>query len=162
MAPLIKPGAIIQDDWVKYDRFRSLGGAQRVLASRADLDRYPRFFERSLFELGLQLDVDDAVEDIAGWLPRLSLVSLDFPSFADGRAFSQARLLRERFDYHAEIRARGEVLRDQLSFMQRCGFTQFSLAEGEDVEQALSAFADISLSYQPEPLRQRLDQVVNA
>ena len=71
-------------------------------------------------------------------------------SFADGRAFSQARLLRERFSFQGDIHAQGEVLRDQLSFMQRCGVSQFRLAEREDTELALSAFADISKNYQPE------------
>jgi uncharacterized protein (DUF934 family) len=139
----------IIDDWVRYDRFRSLGGARRVLVSIEDLKRCPRYFERSLFELGVELAAEDRVDDIAGWLPRLGLVSLNFGAFADGRPFSQAKLLRERFAYRGDIRAHGQVLRDQLSFMQRCGINQFSLAEGEDVELALAAFQDISESYQP-------------
>ncbi len=67
-----------------------------------------------------------------------------------GRAFSQARLLRERMAYRGDIRAQGDVLRDQLSFMQRCGFTQFQLADSEEISLALNAFSDISHSYQPE------------
>ena len=75
---------------------------------------------------------------------------LKFEGFSDGRAFSQARLLRERYRFTGEIRARGEVLRDQLSFMQRCGFTEFELEDNTDIKLALSAFGDISHSYQPE------------
>ena len=71
-------------------------------------------------------------------------MQLNFLSFADGRAFSQARLLRERYDYRGDIRAHGEVLRDQLSFMQRCGINQFNLAEGEDLELALAALSTTS------------------
>jgi uncharacterized protein (DUF934 family) len=150
MTTVINLFEVIVDDWVRYDRFCSLGGTRRVLVSFEDLGRYPRFFERSLFELGVELEADDEIDDIAGWLPRLDLVSLNFGVFADGRPFSQAKLLRDRFDYRGNIRAHGEVLRDQLSFMQRCGINQFCLAEGEDVELALGAFADISESYQPE------------
>jgi len=83
------------------------------------------------------------------WLPRFELVRLHFNAFSDGRPFSQAMLLRERYAYRGNIRAHGDVLRDQLSFMQRCGINQFSLAESEDVDLALAAFQDISESYQP-------------
>lgn len=161
MTTAINLSEVIIDDWVRYDRFRSLGGARRVLVSIEDLKRYPRYFERSLFELGVELAAEGRVDDIAGWLPRLGLVSLNFGAFADGRAFSQARLLRERFAYRGDIRAHGQVLRDQLSFMQRCGINQFSLAEGEDVELALAAFQDISESYQPELVQLEIGQAAN-
>jgi uncharacterized protein (DUF934 family) len=161
MTIAINLSEIIVDDWVRYDRFRSLGGARRVLVSIEGLKRYPRYFERSLFQLGVELAAEDRVDDIADWLPRLGLVSLNFGAFADGRPFSQAKLLRERFAYRGDIRAHGQVLRDQLSFMQRCGINQFSLAEGEDVELALAAFQDISESYQPELVQLEIGQAAN-
>ena len=161
MTTAISLSEVIIDDWVRYDRFRSLGGARRVLVSIEDLKRYPRYFERTLFELGVELAAEDRVDDIAGWLPRLGLVSLNFGAFADGRPFSQAKLLRERFAYRGDIRAHGQVLRDQLSFMQRCGINQFSLAEGEDVELALAAFQDISESYQPELVQLEIGKAAN-
>jgi uncharacterized protein (DUF934 family) len=132
-----------------------------VLVSIEDLRRYPRYFERSLFQLGVELEADDQIDDIVGWLTRLDLISLNFDVFADGRPFSQAKLLRDRFGYRGDIRAHGEVLRDQLSFMQRCGINQFCLAEGEDVELALGAFADISESYQPGRVPLEIGQVAN-
>jgi uncharacterized protein (DUF934 family) len=161
MTTVINLSEVIVDDWVRYDRFRALGVVSRVLVSLDDLGRYPRYFERSLFQLGVELEADDEIDDIAGWLPRLDLVSLNFGAFADGRPFSQAKLLRDRFGYRGDIRAYGEVLRDQLSFMQRCGINQFGLAEGEDVELALGAFADISESYQPELVQLEPGQVAN-
>ena len=100
--------------------------------------------------LGVELEATDRVADIEALLARLQLVVLNFTAFADGRAFSQARLLRERFSFQGDIRAQGEVLRDQLSFMQRCGVSQFCLTDSEDVDLALNAFTDISKSYQPE------------
>jgi len=149
METVIDLNAQIDDEWVCYDRYRSLGNAKRVLVSVADLTRYPCYFERSILRLGLDLDVDDSVEEIKAWLPRFELVRLHFNAFSDGRPFSQAMLLRERYAYRGNIRAHGDVLRDQLSFMQRCGINQFSLAESEDVDLALAAFQDISESYQP-------------
>lgn len=154
MATVIDLSAVVIDEWVRYDRYRSLGGATRVLVSVANLARYPLFFERSTLRLGLDLEVGDLVGEVSAWLPRFELVRLNFAAFSDGRPFSQARLLRERFAYRGDIRAHGQVLRDQLSFMQRCGINQFSLADGENVDLALAAFQDISESYQP-PLQHR-------
>ena len=152
MATVIDTSSVIADDWVRFDRRRPLGAATRVLVSVTDLARYPQYFERNLLTLGADLGADDAVEDLSDWLPRLHLIRLTFGVFTDGRPFSQARLLRERYGYRGDIRAHGQVVRDQLAFMQRCGINQFSLAEGEDVELALAAFAEISDSYQP-PVR---------
>jgi uncharacterized protein (DUF934 family) len=141
---------IIDDKWIKLDDMEPIGNAAWVIVNvarlRADWER----FEPTGLSLGVELDVTDLVADIEVMLPRLELVVLNFAAFADGRAFSQARLLRERFSFQGEIRAQGEVLRDQLSFMQRCGISQFRLADSEDADMALSAFTDISNSYQPE------------
>ena len=136
-------------EWVRFDRQAIPVATGRLLVDTADLLRYPRYFQRTVLELGLNLEPEDRVSEIQGWLPRLRLVQLNFSSFADGRAFTQARLLRERYDYRGDIRANGEVLRDQLAFMRRCGINQFNLAQGEDMESALAAFDDISHSYQP-------------
>jgi len=143
----------VADDWLRYDRFRALGDAQRVLVGSADLEKYPRYFERAQFRLAIDLEPGEAIESVAGWLPRLDLVVLNFSAFADGRAFSQARLLRERFEFSGDIRAQGQVVRDQLAFMHRCGINQFVLEDGEQIESALAALSDISVSYQPEPVR---------
>ena len=161
MKSVIDLSEVIVDDWVRYDRFRPLGGVRRVLVNLEDLERYPRYFERSLFQLGVELEAEDQIDDIAGWLPRIDLISVNFGGFADGRPFSQAKLLRDRFGYRGDIRARGEVVRDQLSFMQRCGINQFCLAEGEDLELALAAFHDISESYQPVLIQLEIGQAAN-
>jgi len=150
MAIVINSCEVIEDDWIQYDRKRLIGCASRVVASVADLEKYRKFFKRAVFQLGVELEVTAAIEEIQEWLPRLDLVILNFDNFADGRAFSQARILRERYRYEGDIRAQGEVLRDQLSFMQRCGINQFDLGDSEDVDLALNSFSDISKNYQPE------------
>ena len=80
--------------------------------------------------VGVLLSGADAVEDMAYDLPRLSLVALSFPKFRDGRAYTSARLLRERFGFDGEIRAVGDVGREQAGFMVRCGFDAFEPSDG--------------------------------
>jgi len=97
---------------------------------------------------GVWLDSKDAVETIAADLRRLPLIAVRFPVFADGRGYSTARLLRERYGYSGEIRAIGDVGRDLLLNMQRCGIDAFALREGEDVEGALAAFDELPATSQ--------------
>ncbi|MFM1960900.1 MAG: hypothetical protein RL588_2417 [Pseudomonadota bacterium] len=84
--------------------------------------------------LGVRLSPDDAVESLEGRLGGVSLVALDFPKFRDGRAFTSARLLRTRLGFRGEVRAVGDVLRDQAGFMVRCGFDAFVPSDGSDPE----------------------------
>ena len=90
--------------------------------------------------------------DIATVLPEIAerpLIALDFPAFPDGRAYSQARLLAERFQFRGELRATGKaVVRDQIGFMVRCGFTSFELREGQDPVACLAAVHEFSVPYQ--------------
>ncbi len=86
-------------------------------------------------KVGVRLESDQAVEDLAPDLPRISVVALAFPKFRDGRHFSSARLLRERFGYTGEIRAVGEALRELAFFMIRCGFDAFEPADGSTPEE---------------------------
>jgi uncharacterized protein (DUF934 family) len=85
--------------------------------------------------VGVRLESHEQVETLAYDLPRLSVVALAFPKFGDGRAYSFARLLRERFGFKGEVRAVGDVLREQAGFMVRCGFDAFEPADGSTVEQ---------------------------
>ena len=86
-------------------------------------------------KVGVRLEADGAVESLEAILPKLSVVALTFPKFRDGRHFSSARLLRERFGYAGEIRAVGEVLRELAAFMMRCGFDAFEPADGSTPEE---------------------------
>jgi uncharacterized protein (DUF934 family) len=97
---------------------------------------------------------------LAGDLDRLPLVAVSFPKFSDGRGFSTARLLRERYGYRGELRAVGDVLRDQLLFLARCGFDAFALRADQDPDAALAAFDELTEAYQagvdqPVPLFRR-------
>lgn len=79
----------------------------------------------------------------------LWMIELVFDSFAEGRGYSQARLLRERHDFLGDLRASGDVSRDRIAFLERCGVNEFVLNPDTDPSQALEAFTEISLQYQP-------------
>ncbi len=98
--------------------------------------------------LGVWLNSDQFADQLGEEAQQLPLVAVNFPGFMDGRGFSTARLLRERYGYSGELRATGSIIRDQLFFLQRCGFNSFDLPEGADLEAAMNSFNDFSETYQ--------------
>ncbi|RQW81962.1 MAG: DUF934 domain-containing protein [Methylococcus sp.] len=110
--------------------------------------------------VGVRLAAADDPEALANDLATLSLIVLDMAAFTDGRPFSQARLLRDRYGYTGELRARGDFLRDQMFFLSRVGVDVFEFPEGTDLQDRLKAFDEFSVTYQaasdtPEPLYRR-------
>ncbi len=103
--------------------------AADVIVSRARLEGADDALWRCR-RLGVRLLADEPVEALAPFLPRLATVTLEFPKFKDGRAYSGAAILRGRFGYRGEVRAVGEVLREQAGFMVRAGFDAFIPADG--------------------------------
>ncbi len=96
----------------------------------------------------VRLEPSDDPASVADRLDRVARIEVSFPKFGDGRGYSIARLLRERYGYKGELRAVGHITRDLLFFMESCGFDAFELREGEDPHEALAAFDDFSESYQ--------------
>lgn len=90
------------------------------------------------------IETEELLED----LEHFSLIALDFPAFKDGRSYSHARLLRDRYAYKGDVRAIGDVLRDQLFFMYRCGIDSYEVREDKDIEDALKGFEDFTVLYQ--------------
>lgn len=106
-------------------------------------------------DAGVRLPNDVEPADAAPLLDGAARVAIPFPHFKDGRGYSLARLLRERFGYRGELRAVGDVLRDQLQAMRRCGFDAFEMKAGKDPHDGLRAFTEFDVTYQPaadEPL----------
>ena len=103
-------------------------------------------------ELGVWLAGSEEPGELAADLPRLAVVAVDFPKFADGRGYSIARLLKSRHGYRGELRAIGEVLRDQFFYLTRCGFTALQPRPGrytaEQLQAALASLHDFSEPYQ--------------
>lgn len=98
--------------------------------------------------IGVWLEPDDDPAELVPDLPSLGLVAVHFPKFTDGRGYSTAALLRTRHHYAGELRAFGDVGRDQLFYLKRCGFDSFSLAAQRDPEAAITSLEDFSLRYQ--------------
>ena len=99
--------------------------------------------------LGVTLEPGVAIAEIARDLPRLQLVTLHFNKFRDGRAFTQARVLREQFGFEGEIRAVGHVLPDQYLFLLRCGFSTVDVTDESRVVRFAEALKQHSVAYQP-------------
>ena len=144
---LIKNDALVQDSFqhvpdteplpqgdviVSLDRFGSEGDALLARPGR----------------VGVRVRSDQTPDILAAALPQLAVVAIEFPKYVDGRGYSIARLLRERMGFEGELRAVGNVLRDQLFYMRRCGFNAFELEPGKDVTDALEAFKEYSVVYQ--------------
>jgi uncharacterized protein (DUF934 family) len=103
--------------------------------------------------LGVWLTGDEDPVDIEHDLDLFDLIAVCFSSFTDGRGYSIARLLRERYGWKGELRAIGDIQRDQMHYLMRCGFDAFELRVGEDVEAALAAYDDFTEAYQASPDR---------
>ena len=99
--------------------------------------------------VGVRLRSDQRIDALLGDLDSVPAIALDFPNLGDGRHFTTARLLRERHGYRGEIRATGQVLRDQFLFMHRCGFDAFEVKSADMLEAWHKAMGELSLSYQP-------------
>lgn len=112
--------------------------------------------------IGVRLAGADVVDEIVADLKHIALVALEFGSVTEGRGYSQARVLRERHGYFGEIRAIGDLSRDRLAFMERCGFNAFELRAECDLHDALQAFGEISLAYQAVGDRQTLIAALRA
>ena len=160
--PLIKAGRFVSDPWehVADDAAIPAGAPASVSFRRWSAERDALLRRGGL--LGLRLPNDVAVATLGPDIASFALIVLTFPRFTDGRAYSQARLLRGRFGYRGELRASGEVLRDQLLFMRRCGFDAFAVSERAVTENWLTGFGDFDVFYQPgegeEPWAMRLRQ----
>lgn len=149
MSTLIRNLRIEADDYILLADDAALPASGKVIVSHARWLAERDALLASGLSVGIKLP---NTVDVATVLPEIGerpLLELDFPSFPDGRAYSQARLLAERFQYQGELRAAGKaVVRDQIGFMVRCGFTSFALRDGQDPAACLAAVHEFSVPYQ--------------
>ena len=156
---IIKDRNIVEDNWLHLDDETELVAGDITVSLERWQEQHDTLSQHQA-GLGLRLTGDDPLEEIVPDLAGFSLIVLVFPAFTDGRCYSFARLLRDRYDYEGEIRAQGDILHDQLFYMEQCGINSFELANENRIVDALSAFDDFSESYQttvlkPEPLYRR-------
>jgi len=145
---IIKDGAIVEDPFVHVADGVELPASGDVIVS---LDRYlaqREALKRREGRVGVRLRSDQEAKLAAPYVAELPVIAVEFPGFKDGRGYTTGRLLRERFGYAGQLRAVGDVLRDQLFYMRRCGFDAFELKSGKDVQGALQAFQEFTVTYQ--------------
>jgi len=147
--------ALIKDGRVAEDAWRTLPDDQPVIGNGPVIISYDRWRDhrdaltRHNGPLGIRMKSSQPPALIADDVQRFDLIALEFPTMGDGRGYSHARLLRERHQFKGELRAVGDITKDLLFFMQRCGFDSFELPAGRDPENALGALKSFSVAYAP-------------
>lgn len=147
--PLVKNARITTDLFVHVADGAELPGDGAVLITAARFLENPEAMLKRAGKAGVIWPNNRAVDDLVPYLDRLAAVALVFPTFRDGRAYSQARLLRERHGYDGELRATGQVLRDQFVFMSRAGFDAFEVKKDADADAFAETMKRYSVFYQP-------------
>ena len=147
--PLVKGGKIAGDSFAHLADDAALPQEGDVLVSAARFLQEPDALLGRAGKVGVIWPNSRDVDDLVPYLDRLAAVALVFPTFRDGRAYSQARLLRERFSWRGELRATGQVLRDQFVFMLRAGFDAFEVKKDSDAEAFAQTAKRYSVFYQP-------------
>lgn len=163
MPKLIKDGSIVDNEWQLLDK-QAADETVEVPAGKVIVhlnvwkSQREQLSQRS--DVGVWLESDQNAEELGNDAIDLPLVAVNFPTFMDGRGFTNGRLLRERFGFSGELRAIGNFMRDQLYYLKRCGFNAFDCNEEIDQNAALTSLNDFSESYQaaadqPVPLYRR-------
>ncbi|MBU6464320.1 MAG: DUF934 domain-containing protein [Bradyrhizobium sp.] len=147
--PLVKGGKIAIDAFVRVADDAELPDGGALLMSAARFLENPEAISRRPGKIGVIWPNNRDVDDLVPHLDRLAVVALVFPTFRDGRAYSQARLLRERYGFRSELRATGQVLRDQFVFMLRAGFDAFEVKKESDADAFTNTAGRYSVFYQP-------------
>jgi uncharacterized protein (DUF934 family) len=141
MPRLIRDGAITEDTWSPLD----IDSSAPVSGQVCSLEQWLQLANKN--GSAVQLEPGDEVSALLGDLDRIALIQVNFPAFTDGRGFSYARELRER-GFEGEIRAVGNFIRDQLTYLVRVGFNAFQLADESGLEASLASLKDFNEHYQ--------------
>lgn len=144
---IIKDNQITNDAWEYKPDDTDLGDGD-VTISLARLQQNGDELKNHNGKLGVRITPADSTDVIADYLPNLALVELYFPELADGRLFSHAWLLRNRYDYTGEIRATGQFLPDQVFYLSRVGVNSFYPGNEADLSATLAGLNDFSVNYQ--------------
>lgn len=153
MQKLVKDGAIVDNEWALLEKPEAEPAAAAVPAGKVIVPLNVWLAQRDNLknraDIGVWLDSDETADQLGNDARQLPLVAVNFPTFMDGRAFSTARLLRERFGFTGELRAVGNFMRDQLCYLRRCGVNAFAFANPElNLEAALKSLNDFTEYYQ--------------
>lgn len=147
--PLVKGMRIVTDNFTRIEDGAPIPNEGAVLVPAARFLADAQELTERHGPVGVIWPNDRHVAELAPYLDRVALVALVFPTFKDGRAYSQARLLRERYSYRGELRATGQVLRDQFVFLLRAGFDAFDVVKQSDALAFEEAAKRYSVFFQP-------------
>lgn len=146
---IIKDQKIVEDNWVYLTDEDNLPGSGSIILNlerwQTEKDKLQKFPGK----LGIRLDEGENIEELIQELDQFSLIAISFKEFKDGRGYSHARLLRERHGYNKELRAIGNILKDQIFYLHRCGFNAFEIESDRDINDAIKSFTDFTVNYQP-------------
>jgi uncharacterized protein (DUF934 family) len=150
---IIKNKSIVDDDWRvlrlgENDTSESVAVPPGKVIVPLKVWQAQRDALQHRADIGVWLASDERAEDLQNEVGKFSVIAVDFPKFADGRGYSIAYHLRVRLGYRGELRAIGDVLRDQMFYLQRVGFDAFATRGDKDIHEALKGLNDFSLSYQ--------------
>jgi uncharacterized protein (DUF934 family) len=147
--PLVKDGKITADAFLHVADDAAIPADGAILVSAVRFLEQAEALSQRDGPIGVIWPNNRDVDELVPYLDRLAVVALVFPTFRDGRAYSQARLLRERHGFRRELRATGQVLRDQFVFMLRAGFSAFEVKKDSDAEAFVGTVKRYSVFYQP-------------
>ncbi|MFI4980369.1 MAG: DUF934 domain-containing protein [Nevskiales bacterium] len=147
-AMVILDGRLVENEWFSLADEAALPASGKVIVSLRRFRAERSTLEGSGLAIGVRIPNTEDVATLAQELAGQPLIAVEIPKMADGRAYSQARVLRERYAYRSEIRAQGDVMHDLLFNMARCGINAFELRADQDTQDCLRAFADFDLAYQ--------------
>lgn len=153
MTQIILDKQISSDDWTLVADDAALTESKEIINfsrwnAAEDADKEALIAKRDAGTLGIQLNAGDTADLLANDSQGFALINVEFPKFSDGRGYSAARLLRERYGFTGQLRAVGDVLFDQLFSMMRCGFNAMAMREDQDLELAVKGFETFSAPYQ--------------
>jgi uncharacterized protein (DUF934 family) len=153
MRDIIKNKAVVGDDWTvlrltETDTPEAVAVPDGKVIVPLNVWQTQRATLEPRAELGVWIASSERPEELKGDVARFKVIAVDFPKFADGRGYSIAYNLRARLGYTGELRAIGDVLRDQLFYMQRVGFDAFAVREDKNIHDALKGLTDFSEVYQ--------------
>ena len=148
MALLLRDKQITQDNWLVVDETATTLPSGDILLSFNHWQQLENKLEQHNGAIGVWIEGNAEIEDFLEPLLSLPLIAINFPKFADGRGFSLATLLRDRYQYKGELRAIGNFIRDQLFFLTRCGFNSFNFPDGTNLEEVANSLTDFSENYQ--------------
>jgi uncharacterized protein (DUF934 family) len=147
--PLVKGGRIVAEDFIRIEDGAEVPSSGKILVTAARFLADADKFKNHDGAVGVLWPNSQNIAELAPYLDKIALIALVFPAYKDGRAYSQARLLRERFGYRGELRATGQVLRDQFLFLIRAGFDSFDVVKEADAAAFQETAKRYSVFFQP-------------